>query len=144
MTNVIAVEDHRGLTRVRMGQTTQRCAATVTHGGVSHPLRIVSTQFLDGHEFSTQTAGDYYLEEELPFDVIPARSKDIADFGRLAAAARSLAMSMAGVLDPSPEQIVVFAQGVANLAAWRERARDAMAQAEGQIEVAETMLAQML
>lgn len=148
MTRVIAVEqDYAGLSRVRMGSTKGDGSVVIMHDGVSHTLVTCSTQYLDGHEYTTEVAGSFRSEEELPYDVIPARSKDVTDFGRLTAAARSLAVSMSAFgpgIEPSPEQLVIFAQGVANLQAWRTKARDAMAQAEGQIEAAETMLAQML
>jgi hypothetical protein len=79
--------------------------------------------------------------------VVPARTKDTMDFGRLSTAAKALASSMSKYSadnEPSPEQVTTFLVGYQNLLEFRRAARARMTQAEGEIDAVENMLRQFL
>ena len=78
------------LSRVRMGRTKERKG--LINGD---PLDVVTTQYLDGKALRVASSRLYFQEDEVAFDAVPARTKDITDFGRLTTAAKSLAVSMA-------------------------------------------------
>jgi hypothetical protein len=131
-----------GTSRVRIGRTKER------RGSVDgDPLDVVTTQYLDGNALRVASTRKYFQEEEVAFDAVPTQTKDITDFGRLTTAAKSLAVSMAAFgpdNEPSSEQLAVFVTGYRNLLEWRRRASEQMTRAEGEIDVVETMLTQML
>jgi hypothetical protein len=131
-----------GLSRVRIGRTKERKGAID-----GDPLDVVTTQYLDGKALRVASTREYFQEDEVAFDAVPARTKDITDFGRLTTAAKSLAVSMAAFgpdNEPSSEQLAVFVTGYRNLLEWRRRASEQMTRAEGEIDAVETMLTQML
>lgn len=143
---VVVEADSAGVRRVRVGRSksTNGC---VLIDGRSHTMTTVATSYLDGHYRVVTTAGSYYQEDEMPRDVVPARSKDVTDFGRLTAAAKALAVSMAEFgadNPPSAAQVAAFIGGYRNLLEWRRKVREQMMQAEGQIDMVETMLGQFL
>jgi hypothetical protein len=131
-----------GLMRVRIGRTKERKGDV---GG--YPLDVVTTQYLDGKALRVASTKQYFQEDEVAFDAVPARTKDITDFGRLTTAAKALAVSMAPYgpdNEPSSEQLAVFINGYRNLLEWRRRVRQQMTQAEGEIDAVETLLTQIL
>lgn len=131
-----------GLWRVRIGRTKERKGAID-----GYPLDVVTTQYLDGKALRVSSTRQYFHEDEVAFDAVPARTKDITDFGRLTTAAKSLAVSMAAFgpnNEPNPEQLAVFVPGYRNLLEWRRRAREQMTRAESEIDAVETMLTQIL
>jgi hypothetical protein len=139
---VITLDGSTGLQRVRIGRTKERKG--MIDGS---PLDVVTTQYLDGKALRVASTHQYFQESEIPFDAVPARTKDITDFGRLTTAAKSLAVSMAAFglnNEPNPEQLAVFVTGYRNLLEWRRRAREQMTRAEGEIDAVETMLTQIL
>jgi hypothetical protein len=139
---VITLDDSTGLQRVRIGRTKERKG--MIDGS---PLDVVTTQYLDGKALRVSSSRLYFQEDEVAFDAVPARTKDITDFGRLTTAAKSLAVSMAAFgpdNEPSSEQLAVFVTGYRNLLEWRRRASEQMTRAEGEIDAVETMLTQML
>jgi hypothetical protein len=142
MSQTAAVPPARFLWRVRIGRTKER------KGGIDgDPLDVVTTQYLDGKALRVSSTRKYFQEDEVAFDAVPARTKDITDFGRLTTAAKSLAVSMAAFgpdNEPSSEQLAVFIAGYRNLLEWRRRAREQMTRAEGEIDVGEILLTQML
>lgn len=144
---MIAVErDSQGLRRVRMDRSKDASCSVMVDGSDTVML-MVTSRYLDGHARTTSTAGSYHKESEVPHEVVPVRSKDVTDFGRLCTAAKSLAVSMSefGPGDePSPQQLAVFIDGYKNLQEWRGRVREQMALAEGQIRTVETILGQLL
>ena len=128
--------------RVRMGRTKERKGDV---GG--YPLDVVTTQYLDGKALRVAATKQYFQEDEVAFDAVPARTKDITDFGRLTTAAKSLAVSMAAFgpdNEPSSEQLAVFIAGYRNLLEWRRKVRQQMTRAEGEIDAVETLLTQIL
>ena len=130
------------LSRVRIGRTKERKGDV---GG--YPLDVVTTQFLDGKALRVASTKQYFQEDEVAFDAVPARTKDITDFGRLTTAAKSLAVSMAAFgpdNEPSSEQLAVFIAGYRNLLEWRRKVRQQMTRAEGEIDAVETLLTQIL
>lgn len=130
------------LSRVRIGRTKERKGAIE-----GDPLDVVTTQYLDGKALRVASTRKYYQEDEVAFDAVPARTKDITDFGRLTTAAKSLAVSMAAFgpdNEPSSEQLAVFINGYRNLLEWRRKVRQQMTQAEGEIDAVETLLTQIL
>jgi hypothetical protein len=130
------------LSRVRIGRTKERKGSV---GG--DPLDVVTTQYLDGKALRVASTRLYFQEDEVAFDAVPARTKDITDFGRLTTAAKSLAVSMAAYgpdNEPSSEQLAVFIAGYRNLLEWRRKVRQQMTRAEGEIDVVETLLTQIL
>ena len=111
------------------------------------PLDVVTTQYLDGKALRVASTRKYFQEDEVAFDAVPARTKDITDFGRLTTAAKSLAVSMAAYgpnNEPSSEQLAVFISGYRNLLEWRRKVRQQMTRAEGEIDAVETLLTQIL
>jgi hypothetical protein len=131
-----------GLMRVRVGRTKERKGSV---GG--DPLDVVTTQYLDGKAIRVASTRQYFQEDEVAFDAVPVRTKDITDFGRLTTAAKSLAVSMAPYgpnNEPSPAQLAVFINGYRNLLEWRRKVREQMTRAEGEIDVVETLLTQIL
>lgn len=140
--SVITVDASTGLSRVRMGRTKERKGDV---GG--YPLDVVTTQYLDGKALRVAATKQYFQEDEVAFDAVPARTKDITDFGRLTTAAKSLAVSMAAFgpdNEPSSEQLAVFIAGYRNLLEWRRKVRQQMTRAEGEIDAVETLLTQIL
>ena len=140
--SVITVASHAGLSRVRIGRTKERKGDV---GG--YPLDVVTTQYLDGKALRVASTRQYFQEDEVAFDAVPARTKDITDFGRLTTAAKSLAVSMAAYgpdNEPSSEQLAVFIAGYRNLLEWRRKVRQQMTRAEGEIDAVETLLTQIL
>ena len=131
-----------GTSRVRMGRTKER------KGMIDgDPLDVVTTQYLDGKALRVASSRLYFQEDEVAFDAVPARTKDITDFGRLTTAAKSLAVSMAAYgpdNEPSSEQLAVFIAGYRNLLEWRRKVRQQMTRAEGEIDAVETLLTQIL
>jgi hypothetical protein len=130
------------LSRVRMGRTKERKGLID-----SDPLDVVTTQYLDGKALRVASTRKYFQEDEVAFDAVPARTKDITDFGRLTTAAKSLAVSMAAYgpdNEPSSEQLAVFIAGYRNLLEWRRKVRQQMTRAEGEIDAVETLLTQIL
>jgi hypothetical protein len=138
---IIAVERPKGLSRVRVGRVKE-------HKGMvqNQPMEVVTTQYLDGHGHWIAQTKDFYQEDEMTFDAVPVRTRDITDFGRLSMAAKSLASSMSAFskTEPSPEQVAVFINGYRNLMEWRRKAREQMTRAEGEIDVVEILLTKML
>jgi hypothetical protein len=135
-------ETMRTLSRVRIGRTKERKGDV---GG--YPLDVVTTQYLDGKALRVASTRQYFQEDEVAFDAVPARTKDITDFGRLTTAAKSLAVSMAAFgpdNEPSSEQLAVFIAGYRNLLEWRRKVRQQMTRAEGEIDAVETLLTQIL
>jgi hypothetical protein len=131
-----------GLMRVRIGRTKERKGAID-----GYPLDVVTTQYLDGKALRVASTQQYFQEDEVAFDAVPAHTKDITDFGRLTTAAKSLAVSMAAFgpdNEPSSEQLAVFIMGYRNLLEWRRKVRQQMTRAEGEIDVVEILLTQML
>ena len=130
------------LSRVRMGRTKER------KGMIDgDPLDVVTTQYLDGKALRVASSRLYFQEDEVPFDAVPARTKDITDFGRLTTAAKALAVSMAPFgpdNEPSSEQLAVFISGYRNLLEWRRKVRQQMTRAEGEIDAVETLLTQII
>ena len=142
---LIATERIFGVVRVRLGRVKQT-RGTILVDGRSQPMRVTTTTYLDGVR-RVAVAGSYYQEDEVPLEAIPARSSDVTDFGRLASAAKALssAMSEFGPKNPpSQEQITVFVSSYRHLMEWRRKAREKMVEAEGQIDVVEMKLAQIL
>lgn len=140
--SVITVDGSTGLSRVRIGRTKERKGA---YDG--DPLDVVTTQYLDGKALRVSSTRKYFQEDEVAFDAVPARTKDITDFGRLTTAAKSLAVSMAAFgpdNEPSSEQLAVFIAGYRNLLEWRRKVRQQMTRAEGEIDAVETLLTQIL
>ena len=139
--SVITVDGSTGLSRVRIGRTKERKGAID-----GDPLDVVTTQYLDGKALRVASTRSYFQEDEVAFDAVPAHTKDITDFGRLTTAAKSLAVSMAefSKSEPSPAQVAVFVNGYRNLLEWRRKAREQMTRAEGEIDVVEILLTQML
>jgi hypothetical protein len=132
----------RTLSRVRIGRTKERKGDV---GG--YPLDVVTTQYLDGKALRVASTKQYFQEDEVAFDAVPARTKDITDFGRLTTAAKALAVSMAPYgpdNEPSSEQLAVFINGYRNLLEWRRKVRQQMTRAEGEIDAVETLLTQIL
>jgi hypothetical protein len=131
-----------GTIRVRIGRTKER------KGMIDgDPLDVVTTQYLDGKALRVASTRKYFQEDEVAFDAVPARTKDITDFGRLTTAAKSLAVSMAPFgpdNEPSSEQLAVFINGYRNLLEWRRKVREQMTRAEGEIDAVETLLTQIL
>lgn len=148
---IVAERSSRGVVRVRMGRTKDRSRSIVV-AGKSARMAVETTNYLDGRSRLVATAGSptktlYSQESEVPFEAVPARTKDITDFGRLTTAARALAASMAEFgpdNEPSAEQLEVFVGGYRNILAWRAKVRAQMVQAEGQIDAVEHMLARIL
>jgi hypothetical protein len=135
-------ETMRTLSRVRIGRTKERKGDV---GG--YPLDVVTTQYLDGKALRVASTKQYFQEDEVAFDAVPARTKDITDFGRLTTAAKALAVSMAKYgpdNEPSSEQLAVFIAGYRNLLEWRRKVRQQMTRAEGEIDAVETLLTQIL
>jgi hypothetical protein len=134
--------DAQFLSRVRIGRAKER------KGSIDgDPLDVVTTQYLDGKALRVASTRKYFQEDEMAFDAVPARTKDITDFGRLTTAAKSLAVSMAAFgpdNEPSSEQLAVFIAGYRNLLEWRRKVRQQMTRAEGEIDVVEILLTQML
>lgn len=130
-----------GLSRVRIGRTKERKGAID-----GDPLDVVTTQYLDGKALRVASTRSYFQEDEVAFDAVPAHTKDTTDFGRRTTAAKSLAVSMAefSKSEPSPAQVAVFVNGYRNLLEWRRKAREQMTRAEGEINVVEILLTQML
>jgi len=131
-----------GTTRVRIGRTKERRGAID-----GDPLDVVTTQYLDGKALRVASTRKYFQEDEMAFDAVPARTKDITDFGRLTTAAKSLAVSMAAYgpdNEPSSEQLAVFISGYRNLLEWRRKVRQQMTRAEGEIDAVETLLTQII
>jgi hypothetical protein len=131
-----------GLMRVRVGRTKERKGSV---GG--DPLDVVTTQYLDGKAIRVASTRQYFQEDEVAFDAVPVRTKDITDFGRLTTAAKALAVSMAPYgpnNEPSPAQLAVFINGYRNLLEWRRKVRQQITRAEGEIDVVETLLTQIL
>ena len=141
MSQTAAVPPARFLWRVRIGRTKERKGAID-----GDPLDVVTTQYLDGKALRVASTRSYFQEDEVAFDAVPARTKDITDFGRLTTAAKSLAVSMAefSKSEPSSEQLAVFIAGYRNLMEWRRKAREQMTRAEGEIDMVEILLTQML
>ena len=139
--SVITADCSTGLWRVRIGRTKERKGAID-----GDPLDVVTTQYLDGKALRVASTRKYFQEDEVAFDAVPAHTKDITDFGRLTTAAKSLAVSMAefSKSEPSPAQVAVFVNGYRNLLEWRRKAREQMTRAEGEIDVVEILLTQML
>jgi len=139
--SVITADCSTGLWRVRIGRTKERKGAID-----GDPLDVVTTQYLDGKALRVASTRSYFQEDEVAFDAVPAHTKDITDFGRLTTAAKSLAVSMAefSKSEPSPAQVAVFVNGYRNLLEWRRKAREQMTRAEGEIDVVEILLTQML
>ena len=139
---IITVDGSTGLSRVRMGRTKER------KGMIDgDPLDVVTTQYLDGKALRVASSRLYFQEDEVPFDAVPARTKDITDFGRLTTAAKALAVSMAPFgpdNEPSSEQLAVFISGYRNLLEWRRKVRQQMTRAEGEIDAVETLLTQII
>jgi len=111
------------------------------------PLDVVTTQYLDGKALRVASSRLYFQEDEVAFDAVPARTKDITDFGRLTTAAKALAVSMAPFgpdNEPSSEQLAVFISGYRNLLEWRRKVRQQMTRAEGEIDAVETLLTQII
>jgi hypothetical protein len=131
-----------GLMRVRIGRAKER------KGSIDgDPLDVVTTQYLDGKALRVASTRKYFQEDEMAFDAVPARTKDITDFGRLTTAAKSLAVSMAAFgpdNEPSSEQLAVFIAGYRNLLEWRRKVRQQVTRAEGEIDAVEILLTQML
>ena len=131
-----------GTIRIRIGRTKER------KGMIDgDPLDVVTTQYLDGKALRVASTRKYFQEDEVAFDAVPARTKDITDFGRLTTAAKSLAVSMAAYgpnNEPSSEQLAVFISGYRNLLEWRRKVRQQMTRAEGEIDAVETLLTQIL
>ena len=128
--------------RVRMGRTKERKGAID-----GDPLDVVTTQYLDGKALRVASTRKYFQEDEVAFDAVPARTKDITDFGRLTTAAKALAVSMVPYgpdNEPSPEQLAVFINGYRNLLEWRRKVREQMTRAEGEIDAVETLLTQII
>ena len=143
---LIAVERVNGVLRVRLGGVKQT-NGTILIDGRSQPMKVVTTSYLDGAERRVATAGSYYQETESALDAIPARSTDVTDFARLTRATKAQAVAMSefgSKKPPSPEQLAVFVAGYRNLLEWRRMACRRMTEAEGQIDVIETMLSPML
>jgi hypothetical protein len=146
--SLIVVERHLcgsscdGTSRVRIGRTKER------KGMIDgDPLDVVTTQYLDGKALRVASSRLYFQEDEMAFDAVPARTKDITDFGRLTTAAKSLAVSMSEygpTNEPSSEQLAVFINGYRNLLEWRRKVREQMTRAEGEIDVVEALLTQIL
>jgi hypothetical protein len=130
------------LSRVRIGRTKER------KGMIDgDPLDVVTTQYLDGKALRVASTRLYFQEDEVAFDAVPARTKDITDFGRLTTAAKSLAVSMAAYgpdNEPSSEQLAVFIAGYRNLLEWRRKVRQQMTRAEGEIDAVEILLTQII
>jgi hypothetical protein len=139
--SVITADCSTGLWRVRIGRTKERKGAID-----GDPLDVVTTQYLDGKALRVASTRSYFQEDEVAFDAVPAHTKDITDFGRRTTAAKSLAVSMAefSKSEPSPAQVAVFVNGYRNLLEWRRKAREQMTRAEGEIDVVEILLTQML
>jgi hypothetical protein len=140
--SVITADCSTGLWRVRIGRAKERKGAID-----GDPLDVVTTQYLDGKALRVASTRKYFQEDEVAFDAVPAHTKDITDFGRLTTAAKSLAVSMAAFgpdNEPSSEQLAVFIAGYRNLLEWRRKVRQQMTRAEGEIDVVEILLTQML
>lgn len=147
-TKVVAVVD-AGLARVRV----QRRKAQ--KGQIDgYPMAVTETHYLDGGgtrvAVSETMTVPWYHAEEMRADmayILPARTKNTVDFGRLTMAAKSLAVTMANFppgTEISSEQLAIFINGYKNLQEWRRVVREQVLEAEGQIDVVETMLRQMV
>jgi len=151
----VAAETHRGLARVRV----HRLKAQKGHID-GFPMAVTETHYLDGGGVrfavcETMAADKPWIHmEEMKADMAyviptggPARTRNVVDFGRLTQAAAALATTMARFppdAEISSEQLAVFINGFRSLQEWRRVVREQMAEAEGQIDLVETMLRQMV
>lgn len=136
-------QDENGVHRVRLWQSVERKGALN-----GQPYVITTTTYLDGGEVRVSTAGKFEQKKVSPMTtVVPARTKDTMDFGRLTTAAKTLAVSMSKYgpeNPPSPEQVTAFIVGYQNLLEFRRAVRARMTQAEGEIDMVENVLRQFL
>jgi hypothetical protein len=139
----IAVEEVDSVARVRLSRV-------IEHKGAirGEPFIQMTSDYLDGGTVEHISAGNYIDQKVTPMTtVVPARTKDTMDFGRLSTAAKALASSMSKYSaenEPSPEQVTTFLVGYQNLLEFRRAARARMTQAEGEIDAVENILRQFL
>lgn len=106
-----------------------------------------TTTYLDGLCVTRTAAGEFFQEETMTNAAIPVRSKDVADFGRLSQAAAALAKVLGRYSadnPPSAEQMESILRSYRNILEWRRKARESLTRAEGEIDVLEQMLRQLL
>lgn len=108
------------------------------------PLHVTKDHYLDGRIVTTSTAQST-MKEVAMATATPARSKDVLDFGRMQTAAAELMRIMQRFDGPdvepaSPEQQEILLTSYQGLLEWRRRAREQMANAEGQIDAVEARL----
>ena len=110
----IAAEKVDSVVRVRLSRV-------VEHKGAynGEPFIQITSEYLDGGTVEHISAGTYNQQKVTPMTtVIPARTKDAMEFGRLSVAAKALASSMSKYgadNEPSPEQVTTFLMGYQNL-----------------------------
>lgn len=140
--------DDDGLWRVRLGtKSTSKGAAD---------YRETITTFLDGREIVSTLRGHTVRKKVLDMvgsnvptteQVVPARSSSLVDFGRLETAVLEfirISAKFSPDNPPSDAQLTSLTVAYQNIVEWRHRARERMAHAEGQIELAEDCLKRLL
>ena len=140
-TAILMELDSSGLHRVRVGRLRESMGAVE-----GHAMTGVTTQYLDGHERKVVDSKEFHKETESVFDLMSTLNEDVTDFARLRTAHRALVQCMSAfrTVEPSPEQVAVFAGGYHNLMDWRRKAREQMTRIEGEMDVVEILLAQIL
>lgn len=110
------------------------------------PIQTTKTTYLDGTvvtEHVFDGAPPQIERTTMAASAIPVRSKDVVDFGRLRSAVTTLTQQMASYdveADPDGEQLQAFLRSYQGILAWQEKAKVAMAEADGQIDVAAALL----
>lgn len=143
-TDVIVLVNDEGISRVRLARV--RTSLGLYTG---EPHTQEDSYFLDGWVTRrTVRLGVTHRERiDMGLDVVPVRTGDVTDFGRLQTAASTLTaivQQFGPGNPPSPEQLESMLNSYRGILEWRRKARSRMAAAEGQIDLTEASLRNVL
>lgn len=138
---VIALELCKdNVSRIRLLKTTR-----ILGNYQMHPVYVIEKQYLDGSVFE-ETLNVHATQEEwknVGENVIPVRSREVVDFGRLDSAVQGMVTLMARIREsgkePSPEQVGSILASRQAIKTWQERAHAELATADSQVDLMETM-----
>lgn len=132
--------------RIRLG--TELVPAGVS-SGLPYYLRV--SIYLDGQVLAEDLYGNGIVKREWRFmgeQVIPSRSKEVVDFGRLDQAVQGLVTIMGRIAEsgkePDPDQMSSLIVSRENVLEWQRRAHAEMSTADSQINIMETMFRQVV
>lgn len=112
---------------------------------LAYPFYVEDVYYLDGLHESTQLSKDKINTDRTIMEpaAVPMRTKDVMDFGRLQTAVQTLVGQMQRYnpeKDPDGEQMQSFIRSYQTILEWQRRAKEQFTMAEGQIDVAATVL----